>query len=413
MTLTVVSRGVRLGACLALALCAGLSIAARSPDHWIGAWGFPSTSAPVSGAGNTSIQAQPEVRDVTIRQLVRIAADAQRIRVRFSNEFGDKPLRIGVAHLALSTSDGAIAADSDHAITFAGQAGVTIPANAVIVSDAIAWTLPALSQLSVSTYLPEESRPPAHRTSEYVAPGNVASAISMPAAQLVRGGALVTRIEVESDKASHVVVALGDSITEGVGSTVNTFRSWPDRLAERLMNNRSTRDWSVVNAGIGSNRLLHNDPGQGALARFDRDVLSVPGVSTVVLLEGINDIGYGNTRPAEAVSAQEITFAYEQIVSRAHAHGISVIAGTIPPFEGSHYYDQRGEQIRQDVNTWIRSTHMFDAVVDFDATLRDPQHPTQVRGELHRGDHLHPNDAGYQAMADAIDLKVFARQARK
>ena len=399
--------------CAAFALCISLANGASPAEHWVGAWGFPPTSAPVSGNGNTSVQALPNVHDVTLRQIVRISVDSQQIRIRFSNEFGDKPLRIGTARLALTAKEGAIAPDSDHAITFGGQAGVTIPANAAMVSDAIDWKLPALTSLSVSTYLPEETTPPAHRVSEYVANGQIVSATALPDAQLVRSGALVTRVEVQSREATHVLVALGDSITEGVGSTVNAFRSWPDRLAERLSHGRATRNWSVVNAGIGSNRLLHNDPGQGALARFDRDVLSVPNVAMVLLLEGINDIGYGNTRPAEAVSAQEITLAYEQIVSRAHAHGITVIAGTIPPFEGSHYFDARGEQIRQTVNAWIRTAHVFDGVVDFDATLRDPEHPSQVRAELHRGDHLHPNDAGYEAMANAIDLKLFTRQARR
>jgi lysophospholipase L1-like esterase len=205
-----------------------------------------------------------------------------------------------------------------------------------------------------------------------------------------------------------VVVTLGDSITEGFGSTVNEFRGWPDRLAERLAENRATRDWSVVNAGINSNRLLHDGPGAGALARFDRDVLSVPGVSAVILMEGINDIGYSTTVPPEAVTAADIITAYRQILERAHARGLAVFGATLTPFEGAHYYSAAGDAMRRAVNEWIRSSGEFDGVIDFDAALRDPANPAEMNASLQRGDHLHPNDSGYAVMANAVDLNLFS-----
>jgi lysophospholipase L1-like esterase len=402
---------------VAFALAATLMVAqahaaGATEQRWVGAWGFPATSAPIVTAASTTAAAKPppNFHDVTVRQIVRIAAPAERIRIRFSNEFGEGPMMLGAVHVALAADNGVALPKSNHAVTFSGRTTTAIPVNAPLLSDPIDWKLPALATLAISTYLPEDAVPPAHRVSEYVSSsGNFTTAETMPGAELVRSGALVSEVEIVSRTASRVVVTLGDSITEGVGSTSNAFRGWPDRLAERLSRTRATRAWSVVNAGIGSNRLLHNNPGKGALARFDRDVLSVPGVAMLILLEGINDIGYSRTVPQEAVSADQIIEAYRQLIARAHAHGITIVAGVIPPFEGSHYYDARGEQVRQAVNAWIRTSSAFDDVVDFDAALRDPAHPTEVLASLHRGDHLHPNDAGYAAMGDAIDLDLFNR----
>jgi lysophospholipase L1-like esterase len=406
-----------------LALLGGAiaTVAAASPstDGWVGAWGFPPTSFTPAPAANVSAPQQtrgpappPDLNNVTVRQVVRIAAAATRVRIRFSNEFGDKPMRVGAAHVALLGDDGAIVPGSDHALTFSGQSAITIPANAPMFSDPVDWQVPALTTLAVSVYLPEDTVPPAHRLMEYVSSaGNFADAEKMPGATLVRSGALASEVEIVSPSAKRVVVTLGDSITEGVGSTPNAFKSWSDRLADRLAADPATRGWSVVNAGIGSNRLLHNNPGTGALARFDRDVLGVPGVAMVLMLEGINDIGYSQTTPAEAVTSEQIIEAYRQLIARAHAHGVAIVAATITPFEDSHYYDLHGEQMRQEVNHWIRTGGAFDGVVDFDAVLRDPAHPTQVLSTLHRGDHLHPNDAGYAAMGDTIDLKLFTSTA--
>lgn len=413
------TRAPALGALLTLLAACAASAPPRAESRWIGAWGFPAMPLPPASAGaaGTSGRAPPPVDDfnrVTVRQIVRLAAPARRIRLRLSNEFGTAPLPIGSVHVALADEDGATRPLSDHVVTFSGRSSMTIAAGAPLLSDELDWQLDAFTRLAVSVFLPENTVPPAHRVSEYVsAPGDFTAAAQLPGSALVRSGALVSGVEIVSSTANQAVVTLGDSITEGFGSTVNAFRGWPDRLAERLARNPATRAWSVVDAGINSNRLLHNNPGAGALARFDRDVLSVPGVAMVMVLEGINDIGYSYTTPAEAVSAEDIIGAYRQLIARAHAHGLRIVGCTIPPFEGSHYYDLQGENLRQEVNRWIRTPGGFDAVVDFDAALRDPAHPTRVAPDRQRGDQLHPNDDGYAAMAEAIDLKMFLPAAQR
>jgi len=381
----------------------------------VGAWGFSSTSfVPTKAPSANASVAPADFDNVTVRQIVRIVQPANRIRIRLSNEFGDAPLHVGAVHVALAGEDGSTLPGSDHVLRFSGRPDSWVPAGAPLLSDAVDWKIPPLSKLAISIYLPERTTPPAHRLSEYIsAPGDFTAAQTLPEGTLARSGALISELDIVSPSARRVLVTLGDSITEGFGSTVNEFRGWSDRLAERLADNRATRDWSVVNAGINSNRLLHNGPGTGALARFDRDVLSVPGVAAIILLEGINDIGYSNTVPSEGVGAQEIIAAYRQLIERAHARGISVIGATITPFEGAHYYVPAGEQVRQTVNAWIRAGGAFDGVIDFDAAMRDPAHPTQVKPDLQRGDHLHPNDTGYAAMADAIELRLFSKPLKK
>ena len=395
-----------------------LSGMAKAADQelWVGAWGFPSTSATIPVPANASTatvpggapSAPPNFDNVTVRQIVRISAPATRVRIRISKEFGERPMRLGSVHVALAGPEGASLLGSDHVVTFSGASSTVVPAGAPVLSDPVEWTIPALSQLAVSVYLPEATKPPAHRLQSYVSSiGNFTAAERMSGAQLQRTGALVSEVDIVSPAARRAVVTLGDSITEGFGSTPNAFKGWPDQLAERLAGNPGTRAWSLVDAGINSNRLLHDNPGANALARFDRDVLSVPAVGTVIVLEGINDIGYSQMRPEEAVTADDIIAAYKQLIARAHAHCISIIGATLTPFEDSHYFDAHGEQMRLAVNTWIRSSAAFDGVIDFDAALRDPGHPESVSSTLQRGDHLHPNDAGYSKMAAAIDLKLF------
>lgn len=389
--------------------------AAGCHGSWVGSWGFPATPAFPPPAGSTGSARPnsltgtvPDFNDSTVRQIVRIAAAATCVRIRISNEFGAEAMRLGAVHIALAAADGGIVPGSDHVLTFSGSTAITVPAGAPALSDPVAWSLPALSRLAISVYLPQRTIPPGHRVFEYVSSsGNFSAATRMPGAQWMRTGALASQVQIVSPTARRTAVTLGDSITEGFGSTPGAFRGWPDRLAERLQSNPGTDGWSVVDAGINSNRLLHNGPGIGALARFDRDVLSVPGVRMIILLEGINDIGYSHTRPAEAVTAQDIIAAYRQLIARAHAHGIEIVAGTLMPFEGAHYYTAEGEKTRRAVNHWIRKSGAFDGVIDFDAALRDPDHPTRVMPTLQRGDNLHPNDRGYEAMARAVSLKLF------
>ena len=399
------------------ALTLGGTVQAADQDVWVGAWGFPSTSAAFPVAANNSAPSTarsepPDFANVTVRQIVRISSAATRLRIRISNEFGERPLRLESVHIALAGPDGTTLPGSDHVVTFAGASSTVVPVGAPMLSDPIVWTIPALTQLAISSFVRDDTKPPAHRLASYVSSsGEFGAAERMPGAQLQRTGALVSELDIVSRDARRTVVTLGDSITEGFGSTPNAFKGWSDRLAERLAADPAARAWSLVDAGINSNRLLHDNPGASALARFDRDVLSVPAVGTVVLLEGINDIGYSQTRPEEAVTAEEIIAAYRQLIARAHVHCISIIAGTLTPFEDSHYFDAHGEQMRQAVNAWIRTSKAFDGVIDFDAALRDPEHPASVASSLQHGDHLHPNDAGYSKMAEAIDLNLF-RQKR-
>jgi lysophospholipase L1-like esterase len=401
-----------------LPLPGGAASGRRAPEIWVGAWEFPPISFSSTATDHARVSAGDSVAgdfdNLTVRQIMRLACAALRVRVRLSNEFGDRPMQIGTVHLALAGNDGAIVPGSDHVLTFAGRRSTVVPAGAPLMSDPVIWNLPALSRLAVSIYLPNRLPPPAHRASEYVSSsGDFSDAVLMPGGRLIRAGALVSEVDVVSPSAQQTIVTLGDSITEGFGSTVNEFRGWSDRLAERLNEDRPMRTWSVVNAGINSNRLLHNDPGMGALARFDRDVLAVPGAALVILYEGINDIGYSHIVPAQAVSADDIIAAYRQLIARAHAHGIAIVGCTLTPFQGSHYYVPEGEQTRLVVNRWIRSAAEFDAVIDFDAVMRDPADPAQVNPALQRGDHLHPNDAGYAVMGQAIDLRLIEEAARR
>lgn len=394
---------------------------------WLGAFGHVPTAYNQSPAvttigrdGNPRIVPAgyaplPAYRaETTVREVVRLSIAARAIRVRFSNEFGGTDLHIGEAHIALASENGAIVQGSDHVLAFGGRQGAVIPAGAPLLSDPVDWSIPAHSKLAVTIFYPDSTVPPAHTLyalNAWAAPGNQADAQALMDAIAARSGNHLSEVDVVPEGGSHTVVCFGDSITEGVASTVGAFRGWPDRLAERLQANSFTRGWSVVNAGIGSNRLLHDTPSTSALSRFDRDVLAVPGVTKIIMLLGINDIQYSRRNPAEAVSADEIIAAMGQLVARAHARGVEVIGGTITPFEGSSSHSSEGEEARMKVNAWIRDSEVFDGVADFDRATRDPLHPGKLLGAADSGGHLHPNDAGYAMMGDAVDLKFFSRKA--
>lgn len=346
-----------------------------------------------------------------MRQIVRLSADARAIRLRLSNEFGADRLHIGAVHIALAAEDGSIMPGTDHVVTFAGEKAVTIPPGAPLISDAIAWSIPAFVKLSVSIHYPQETVPPAHTLfalNAWQAASDQTASISLASPIPARSGLHLSRIDILPARAGNTLVAFGDSITEGVASTVGAYRGWPDRLAERLQATVSTRGWSIVNAGLGSNRLLHDTPSTNALSRFDRDVLSVPGVKAVIVLIGINDIQYSHRNPKEAVRAPETIAALRQLIDRAHAAKIRIYGGTITPFEGSSDYTTDGEADRQAINVFIRSG-AFDGLVDFDAVLRDPDKPTRLRTSAEANGHLHPNDEGYRLMGDTIDLSLFEK----
>jgi lysophospholipase L1-like esterase len=387
---------------------------------WQGGWGHPPTAIndlppPARGDGRPASRPVyaplPPYKDVTVRQVVRISAGARALRLRFTNEFGTKALHIGTAHIALAGDNDAILPGTDHVITFAGRTSADIPPGAPMLSDVLNWELPAFAKLAISIYYPDETLPPAHTVftlKAWQSQGDHTSAQALPSPAPARSGLHVSRIDIVSTSPGKTLVTFGDSITEGVVSTPGVFRSWPDRLAERLQADRATRGWSVVNAGIGSNRLLHDRPSANALSRFDRDVLSVPGVKAVIVLLGINDIQYTHRFPAEAVHAADEIAALQQLIDRAHAAGLLIYGATITPFEGSPDYTPEGEADRQSVNAFIRSG-AFDGVADFDAVMRDPERPAHLRAALESDGHLHPNDDGYILMGNSIDLSLLAK----
>jgi lysophospholipase L1-like esterase len=393
------------------------SSAAAPLETWQGAWAHPPTAyndlalRPDEQPRRSGYLPLPPYQDETVRQKVRLSAAARAIRLRFTNEFSDKVLHIGAAHIALAVEQGAIIAETDHVITFAGKTSVDIPPGAPMLSDVITWSLPTLAKLSISIYYPGETAPPAHTVFnldswQTLGFGDQTSRVKFQTSATARSGLHVSQIDILPARPGATLVTFGDSITEGVASTTGAFRSWPDRLAERLQARYATRGWSIVNAGIGSNRLLHDTPSTNALSRFDRDVLSVPGVKAVIVLLGINDIQYSHRYAAEAVRAPEEIAAFRQLIDRAHAAGLRIYGATITPFEGSPDYTPEGEADRQAINSFIRSG-AFDGVIDFDAAVRDPARPSRLRPEFEGTGHLHPNDAGYAAMGDSIDLSLF------
>lgn len=356
----------------------------------------------------------PAVANITLRQIMRVSAAGRRVRLRMSNESSADVQVLGAVRVGIAGPDGTVMLGTDRAVTFDGQSRVAIPAGAPILSDPIDLAVKALDTLAVSIYVPDQATVRGARTRWTYAPrepGDFTGRPSLPGARLMRAAVYVTLIEVEAPD-TNVIVAFGDSITEGDGSTGNAFRSWPDRLAERLAALPGPTKWAVVNAGIAGNRVLRTNSGPNALARFDRDVLSVPGVKVVILLEGINDIGRGfaPTGAVEAVTPAALQAAYKQIVARAHAHGIRVIGATLAPYKGAFYYSPAGEAARQAVNTWIKTGGVFDGVIDFASALGDPADPLTFAPAFNDRDKLHPNDAGYKAMADAIDLRVVTGQ---
>jgi lysophospholipase L1-like esterase len=391
-------------------------------DRWVGTWATVPTAVP---ATNTTTFANQ-----TIREIVHVSVGGDAIRVRLSNEFGSQPLTIGEAHLARRAAAGGtqIAAGTDHRLTFGGRAAVTVPAGAPLVSDPVAVAVPARSDLVISIYLPVSTPGTTiHAFSfqnNYVAAGNVTGRASVTPTATIGQWYFLSGVSVHSGRnADAAVVAFGDSITDGANTTADANHRWPDLLARRLLADR--QGVGVLNEGISGNRMLHdaNPPpgdgenfvaffGQSALHRFDRDVASQPGARFVVVLLGINDIGQPGTVSAPAsdeVTAADVIGAHRQLIARAHQLGLRIYGATIMPFANDTFgfFSPAREAKRQAVNAWIRTSHEFDAVIDFDRTMRDPAHPDQLNPTFDSGDHLHPNDAGTQAMANAIPLHLF------
>jgi lysophospholipase L1-like esterase len=404
-----------------LGLLMSLSSAQAGAAEWVATWGAaPLPPSPAEGPR----AATPGFANQTIRQIVRVSAGGKQLRIRFTNEFGRKPLAIGAAHVALADAQGNVQPGTDHAITFAGSPSTLIPEGAPMLSDAVNLSVKPLATLSISIYLPEDTGPcTCHalgmQTAYVSETGDFTSKPFTPKEKLP-SRAFISGIEVEPTTPTKVIAVLGDSITDGVGSTPETNRRWPDLLAARLAERNTRTSWGVVNMGISGNRLLNDGAGQNALARFDRDVLSVPGVRYVIVFLGVNDLGlsFGEFQgplaeyfkahmPAHKATAETMIAAYGQLIERAHANGVKIFGATIAPYEGAAYYSSAGNAVRESINTWMRTSGAFDAVLDFDKAFRDPERPTQMGKTLHSGDHLHGSDAGYAAVAESIDLSLF------
>lgn len=378
-------------------------------DHgnWVGTW----AASPQLAAAPYAFNGQ------TVREIVHTSVGGNRVRVRISNAYGSEPLVIGAAHVAIRSSGPAIAGATDRTLTFNGATHVTVPSYGLVLSDPVSLRVPELGDLAVSLYLPRSVRGLTEHSlgvqSTYISTaGNFTGAATFVPAATTTSFYFLSGVEVGTEERGKAIVMLGDSITDGYASTTDANRRWPNHLAERLQARRGPYTLAVLNAGISGNRVLHDFIGTNALARLDRDVLVQTGVRFVTVLEGINDIGLPGAfgLPTEQVTADEIITGHRQIVDRLHALGLKAIGCTLTPFEGTifpGYYSSEGEAKRQAVNRWIRTSGAYDAVIDFDVATRDPTHPTRLRPAYDSGDHLHPNDTGYRAMADSIDLSIF------
>ena len=386
------------------------SLALASPAWSAGPWVRTWAASP--GEIQTAWPGHPIIAmsDVTFRMVARVSAGGNEVRLRLSNEMTDAPLAIGAVHVALAGPDGAPQPGTDRVVTFAGQAAPTIPAFAPLESDPVALNVPPLSKLVVSIHVPgEATRATIHSlgvANTRIVPGDQTGAAALSGGRTAFERYILSGIDVSGGPATDTIVTLGDSITDGAASTTDQNQRWPDILAERL-NHAGMKRFAVANAGISGNRLLLTGAGPAALARFDRDVLSVPGVRYLVVLEGVNDIGSAKNSPAGAPRAEDLIAAYRQIVARAHAHGIKVYGATILPYKGAGYWSEAGEAVRQTVNRWTRTPGNFDAVIDLDRAIADKADPLTMAAAYDCGDHLHPKDAGYKAMAEAVDLKLF------
>jgi lysophospholipase L1-like esterase len=397
-------------------------LVAASPNAWIATW----ATSPQSGTPNPR-EPLLNIDNQTVRERVRASIGGSQIRLRFSNEFGSSPLLIGAATVAIPTNASTVKEESIRNVTFEGRNSIEIPAGAPVLSDPISLQLTPGAEISISIYFPNRLTTPtlhafAFKHAVVSQHGDFTHEKKIDPAALSTASILVTAVLVPAQPSNRLVVAFGDSISDGDGSTVDADNNYPNNLIRRVAKTSNGSTLAVVNEGIVGNRLLREMDifGVSALARFDRDALVLPGVTHIVLLEGINDIGFAGAKmegqyladPAETRSAQDIIDAYRQLISRAHARGIKVIGATITPCEGVDipgYYSDAKELVRKTVNKWIRTGSAFDGMIDFDAVVRDPDHPTRLLPKFASKDHLHPNDAGYKAMADSIDLALFGR----
>ena len=401
-----------------LALAFASTGLAAEQNHWVVTWGAsPAPQLPLEEMRAAKL----EFANQTLREIVHTSIGGAAVRVRLSNAYGKQPVDIGAAHVGLRAQGSGTVAGSDRTLTFSGRTAVSIPPNALVLSDPVKLNVPASADLAISVFLPKAAigagiHYSAQQTS-YIGRGDLTSAASISEAATVTSWVFLTGVEVLAPESASAVVAFGDSITDGARSTVDANRRWPNILADRLLAQRGRKNIAVLDAGIGGNRILHDATanvrfGVNALARFDRDVLAQPGVKYVIVLEGINDLGHaGSSAPeSETVSAEDLIAGMKQMIERAHEKGLKIFGATLTPFEGTPfkgYFTPEKEVKRKAVNEWIRTGKAFDGVIDFEKAVRDPAHPDRMLAGYDGGDHLHPGDAGYKAMGEAIDLSLF------
>jgi lysophospholipase L1-like esterase len=407
-----------LQAVLSFALLATGSFAqAQATGTWVPSW--TASPQPIWNSDFVLPVGLPAtLRDQTVRQTVRTSVGGSRVRIVLSNEYGTQVLQIGAASIAPAGDAAGSTGGPGKALTFGGQQAVTVPANAVVMSDPVEMPVAPLSRLAVSLYFPQttplttihwDGLQPAQ-----IAAGNAVNASALKADAVVNSRLFLSAVLVDAAPGARTVVAFGDSITDGAASTPGADQRWPDFLARRM----ADRNVAVINAGISGGRVLKNHMGPNALARFDRDVLGQPGITSVVLLMGINDISWpGSTLGANepATQADALIAGYRQMIARAKSRGVRIAGATLTPFEGAltmpaspiaNYHSPAKDAVRQRINAWIRSSGEFDAVLDFDAVVRDPQNPLRILPAYDSGDHLHLGDAGNKAVAEAINLKL-------
>jgi lysophospholipase L1-like esterase len=400
-------------ASLLIAIASLASAAGKS--HWVATWG-PSPSPQLADEAQMAT-AKLKFDNQTLREIVHVSVGGNTLRIRLSNAYGKETLDIGAVHIALRAQGSGIVAGSDHALTFGGRATVSVPPDAPVLSDPVKLDVKDAADVAISIYVPKPSLGAGiHYSSQqtsYIASGDVTGAAALSGPDTIASWVFLTGVEVLAPESTGTVVAFGDSITDGAHSTVDANTRWPDFLAARLLARHGSK-LAVVDAGIGGNRILHDASGQirfgvNALARFDRDVLAQPGVKYVIILEGINDLGHpGSSAPVtQTVSAQDLIAGMQQLIERSHQKGIKIFGATICPFEGAAYFTPEKEVKRKAINEWIRTGKAFDGVVDFDKAVQDPTHPAKMAAAADSGDHLHPADAGYKAMGNAIDLSLF------
>jgi len=376
-----------------------------SAKKWVGTW---TTAEQLVEPGN--MPPSPGLTNNSLRQVVRVSIGGDSVRVKFSNEFSTNPVTMKSVQIAVSTGGNTIAVSTNKELTFHGNPEVTMNPGMAVTSDPISFHMEPRKDIAITIYFGQTSASvtghPGSRTTSYLIAGNVTSTIDFSAAVMTDHWYVINGIDVQALSTAAAVAIIGNSITDGRGSTTNKQNRWPDILSERLLNNPGTQQVSVLNLGIGGNCVLKNCLGPSAVSRYGRDILNQEGVRWAVIFEGVNDIGGVNSSAAATSVAKDLLAAYTQMIQAAHAKKIRVVGATIMPFKGNSYYNTNSELCRENVNNWIRTSGLYDAVIDFDKVMRNTQDTLKLTTSF-QNDGLHPDSAGHKTMGNAVDLTLF------